>query len=223
MALETPLPELSKKRLLAVFLQKPEVDIQIKRYYPYLQYYHERCLALKYSASAEADYMINITHEHILAVVNSAVSQMQEKKPCYRNHLRRLLLEKREFRHYSEQCIEQTINLALRLWLLLNVRDVLFAPGTRAIQWNDDLPLQEFVAAQFPGPSLLIHCVGSNQDTSLPSSFTVANMRRFSGIRIEWTHSLCDHLLFDKDHRTLQIFPLKLYLQGLKIRYAQDL
>ncbi|PVH77514.1 hypothetical protein DL98DRAFT_361449, partial [Cadophora sp. DSE1049] len=43
----------------------------------------------------------------------------------------------------------------------------------------------------------------------LDHTFTVANMHRLSGIDVEWTPCLADHLRFNKRRRLLRIYPFK--------------
>jgi hypothetical protein len=43
-------------------------------------------------------------------------------------------------------------------------------------------------------------------------TFTAANINRLSGIDIEWTPCLADHLRFDKRRRLLRVYPFKQFL-----------
>jgi hypothetical protein len=120
--------------------------------------------------------------------------------------------------HHTEDSINRTIDLSLRLWLVINVRDDDFTPGIRSIQWDDSPSLQAFIASQFPKPRLFKELSEKMFDFVLPDNFTIVKLKRYSGIKIDWTYDLSEHLDFDKDHRILKVFPLKSYMYGLRKR-----
>jgi hypothetical protein len=87
----------------------------------------------------------------------------------------------------------------------MNVREECFSlhtPRTPIIQWDDRSALVDFIAGNFPRAT-------TSGSAQLDHTFTAANMNRLSGIDIEWTPCLADHLRFDKRRRLLRVYPFK--------------
>ena len=109
------------------------------------------------------------------------------------------------------------IDLALRLWLVLYIRDG-FAHAAKSIRWDDMTSLQELISGQFRKPRLLSVLSEKMFDIVLPDHFNALNLRRYSGIKVKLTSSLNEHLELDRERSKLKIFPLKYYLYGLRKR-----
>jgi hypothetical protein len=129
--------------------------------------------------------------------------------------LREALAKDSHFERHSEESLNRTIDLALRLWLVLNIRDDEYAPGAHSIQWEDGTSLQSFISQQFPKPRMLRDLSERMFDFVLPDNFTIVKLKRYSGIKVHWTYDLSEHLDLDKDHRILKVFPLKHYVNEL--------
>jgi hypothetical protein len=114
--------------------------------------------------------------------------------------------------------LNNSINLALRLWLTIVIRDSVFAPAASAIEWDDHSTLQEFLKRQFPAPRPIQTPSEKDNTMILRSDFTAVNLRRIGGINIDWTCDLSEHLKFDRETRRLKIYMLKICLYDQKAR-----
>jgi hypothetical protein len=223
-----------KRSILATFLQVSKEEVQVEEYKSYFEYYQKQCrksgsglhtrdkLKAHVQDNARFGYVLDITHELVLAVVELIWKRQQRNEPCYRVELQSSLASDEMFAQHSKETVNQAIDLALRLWLALNIRqEGEFSPGgAKSVQWDSNLPLHEFISHQFPEPRMIIG-IGGKDDLTFPRNFTAMNLRRYSGIKVKWTSSLSEHLILDREHRMLKIFPLKRYLQGLKKRSDQ--
>ena len=213
-----------KARILSAFLHLDEISVDVERFKAFENYYALTWLAIRQGQPAEADYMGLFTDEHIRIIVEVISNWVQDGTACHRKTLRTLLWKKDQFQcdpeeRIDEDTLNRLIDFALRLWLVLNIRDEDFAPGADSIQWNDNISLQDFVARQFPKPRLMD---AVDKNLFVPDNFTVVKLCDFSGIKVDWTYSLDDHLDLDRDHRVLKVFPLKHYLQALRKRFEEN-
>lgn len=161
------LAHISMRVTLSVFLGIPESEIHLDRFTTYQNHYDRTWKALWQGNPAEIDHMSSLDHEHVRNVVKSVSKVAREGSPC-RDALRDLLARDSQFQLHTTESLNSTIDLALPLWLVLNIRDEEFAPGTDSIQWTDEIPLQTFVAAQFPIPRLLRDLSEKMFDSMLP-------------------------------------------------------
>ncbi|KAF4624886.1 hypothetical protein G7Y89_g13286 [Cudoniella acicularis] len=209
------------KEVLRTFLQCEEEKVELERFGSYQAYHDRSWLALKSGHPPEADSMEPITHEHIQMVVKLISDDVLTSKYCQRKGLGEGMIKNLLFQHHSEESMNRTIDLALRLWLVLHIRDDEFSWGTHSIQWDDQKPLQTFIAEQFPKPRMLKDLSERMFDFVLPDNFTMVKLKRYSGIKVHWTDNLSEHLDFDKDHRILKNFPLKYYVNSLRRRFGE--
>jgi hypothetical protein len=203
---------------LAIFLQEPNTKIDLKTFSSYKLYYKRTWDSLRNGDPPEADLMDSVNQEHITSIVEAICKTVQNGESCQRAVLKRELRGKSNFASHSNESLNRTIDLALRLWLVLNIRDEDFAPGMCSVQWDDTTPLQSFIATQFPRPRFLKELSEKMFDFALPESFNMRNLKRWSGIKPEWTDNFSEHLDLDKDHRILKVFPLKQYMYALRKR-----
>jgi hypothetical protein len=172
-------------------------------YRPYFRYYATECRRLRLGISKESwqsSTMVATTHEHILLIVNKFPLEKDLFRPNLRSSLRR------HFPNGDDIAINRSIDFALRVWITMNVREECYGlqtPRTPTIQWNDTSSLVDFIARNFP------QATTTASSLQLDHTFTAANINRLSGIDIEWTPCLADHLRFDKRRRLLRIYPFK--------------
>jgi hypothetical protein len=210
-------PSSSLKPTLATFLNTSEYEITVERFAAYQSYYNQTWESLGHGFPPEAESMAPVSDEHIRIIV-ALISSTILKAPCERETLREAFTKDPHFENHSEESLNRTIDLALRLWLVLNIRDDEYAPGAHSIQWDDGISLQTFIAQQFPKPRMLRDLSERMFDFVLPDNFTMVKLKRYSGIKVDWTYDLSEHLDLDKDHRILKIFPLKFYVNELRRR-----
>ena len=75
-------------------------------------------------------------------------------------------------------------------------------------RWNESESLQDIVASQFPR----ISQYETQETMRFPRQFRAVDLERISGIFIQWTAFLDEHLRFNDDNRTLKIFNHKAWL-----------
>ena len=204
--------------ILVTLLRPSEGKIEPDEYGAYLNYYEDTWVSLR--ESEEGMVLGPVGHDDVRIVVENITNQVLSGSPCQRQNLRSELSRdsRFQFQRADKSALNGIIDLALRLWLTLNIRDRKFAFATHSIQWDDDTSLQAFVAKQFPEPRLQRELGEKMFDFVLPDDFTVVKLRRYSGVKVDWTTSLNEHLDWDRKHRTLKVYPLKSYVRQLRKR-----
>jgi hypothetical protein len=222
--LNSALSEDQKAEIIARFWRKPRANIRIEDYTAYFQFYQKSCDALYLGLRCEAKALVTDSHDHVLVIVDLIWSYLDDNQGCKRMPLRKKL--ERHFSHLLESSLSHekdiklnnSINLALRLWLTVDIREEVFAPASFSIQWDDNSTLQDFVWRQFPSPRLTAALTEKETVTLLESDFTAGNLWRIGGISIEWTYHLNEHLSFDRELRRLKVYTLKRCLYDQKHR-----
>jgi hypothetical protein len=177
-------------------------------YRPYFRYYATECRRLRLgrlrlgisNELGQSSAMVATTHGDILFIVSKLPLEKDLSRPDLRASLRR------HFPNGDDIGINRSIDFALRVWLTMNVREECYrmqTPQTPTIQWDDESTLVNFIAQNFP------EATTTASSLQLDHTFTAANINRLSGIDIEWTPCLADHLRFDKRRRSLRIYPFK--------------
>ena len=104
--------------------------------------------------------------------------------------------------------IENALDLAVRLWLMLNVgydSPALF-PGRSRLVWEKNETLDEFVQKCFPRAAI---CAGPNIEKAViavPTGLNVYNLEHIGGFDVVWTDHLADHLCLNDDLGTISLF-----------------
>jgi hypothetical protein len=150
---------------------------------------------------AAKDYKAIIQIAEVLACAGSKC------RVCVREDLWKLDV----FKSSTDIALNNAIDLSLRLWLMLNVRQNsrTLTPDTVALQWNDDDTLSQFVKQQFPEAE---EPMTSNSSHRVDADFTAVSLREYRNIDIKWTTSLEDHLRLKYDRKKkarLRVFPFK--------------
>ncbi|KAH6711129.1 hypothetical protein BKA61DRAFT_695072 [Leptodontidium sp. MPI-SDFR-AT-0119] len=186
------------RAVLSVFLNIPEEDVQLESFASYQGYYNKIWFAL-----AQGEQLENLDIDGRLCVPPSSFERSIVEKPSLPSLVN------------SIDQLNRKIELAVRLWLVLSIRDG-YVATKKFIAWDDTTSLQEFMSKQFRKPKLLSPLNEKMFDFVLPDNFTVVKVRRYSGIDIEWTSSLSEHLDLNRENRTLKIFRMKHYVYGLR-------
>lgn len=176
------------------------------------QFYHKICEGLYLGLQSEAKSLVAENHHHVLVIVQVLWDFLDLKQPCRRPELRAKLEERfdqlDELGPDNQMRLNNSINLALRLWLTMDIQDSVFAPATITIEWDDSSALDDFVKSQFPPPkgSSIFH----KDETAISiGDLTAVKLQRIGGITIEWTYLLNQHLKYDRESRKLKIYMLK--------------
>ena len=206
-----------RKEIVHRFWRRTRNDIDLDDYVPYFDHYDATCKALYIGARCEADSMSVSNHEHVLLIIDCIWSHIDSGKGVFRPVLRESL-SKTHFKDQADGRINISIDLALRLWLTMNVKKRGVTPVIRDNPWNDESDLSTFIRAQFPGPENR-----RDLNTQLVGTLTAIDLERTSGIRVKWTYNLEDHLLLDGVKRKLNVYPLERVLQDQMTRFVYDL
>ena len=198
-----------KKEIVHRFWHQPKEAIKIRDYATYFEHYWKICQSLHLGVRSKADTLAARTHEDILDTIDCIWSMQNTGFNETRVSLRRMIQEK-YFPEACDQKINNSIDLALRLWLTLNFRDATPFSSDIGIVWNDVSHLSTFVSAQFDGPA----CDEPRAKLVLGSNMTAVKLKRLNGISIKWASNLKDHLYYDIDRRTLKVFSLEHVLQA---------
>ena len=147
-------------------------------------------------------------YKDILRIVEVLARAKSKCRSCVRDELRNC----DDFNNSSDTSLNNSIDMAFRLWLMLNVRrfDQTLSPDTVSLQWNDDDTLDQFVGQQFPEAT---EPMTSNASHRVDADFTAVTLREYRRIDVVWTTSLEDHLRLKYDRKKkkarLRVFPFK--------------
>lgn len=177
----------------------------------YFEYYNEELVLLRTGISEktwQSKGLATKTYEDIFYVVNVLRDNGDSRRPQLRSLLRS------RFRSSDDLGLDRSINLAIRLWLMINTQEPEFGGirhGATCVQWDDETTLRAFFQRLFPKTRWQI----TSRSSRLGPHFTAAFMERVCGLKIEWTTSLQDHLWLDRPRKALKIFPFKCHLQAM--------
>lgn len=157
------------------------------------------------STATSRNELLVTTHTDLIEIVDVVRSAADNKLN---------LIQALQKRHPgTDATASRTLNLFVRLWLMLNVREaeaLLHAPQTYLLHWSDKQTLPEFVAEAFPTSRWKIEA----KDSRLHPSFTAVFMVDICGLKLEWTDCLADHLRLDRRHNALRVYSYKGLLQA---------
>ena len=179
----------------------------------YFEYYREEMDLLYKGISKKSWQATNLpieTHDDIFDIVK--LLRNRDNRDILRPALRQRLPLR--FCSSDEEALNRSINLAIRLWLMINTQEPEFRSlrkGATSVQWDDAIELSAFLRSLFPNSRWDI----TPQSNRLEPQFTAVFMQRICGLKIEWTPSLHDHLRLDRQRKAVKIFPYKGHLQAL--------
>lgn len=205
---QKPSDGLKREIIHRLWHQSKEV-IELSDYAGYFEYHWQSCQNLHLGARSRADILAARTHGEILNITDALWSFQDSGFQVTRVTLRKVLRQN-HFQKDSDERINVSIDLALRLWLTLNIRDASPVSTNRGIVWNDVSHLSTFVSEQFQGP------IGDEPPAKavLGSDMTAVKLEKINGISIEWVSDIKDHLSYNFDRRTLKVYSLEHVLQA---------
>jgi hypothetical protein len=179
----------------------------------YFGYYDEEIEKLRFGQNEQewaAAKLAATNHEHIVSiakVIQDKTKQTHTKK-ALRAELKRTI-----FNQHDDIAIDRSIDLALRLCIMVNTREERFRSQrsrTPPLQWDENDTLPQFFDKMFPET----RWKADARERHLSPHFTVAYMTRVCGLEVEWTTSLEDHLRLDREKKSLRVFPYKACLEA---------
>jgi hypothetical protein len=108
----------------------------------------------------------------------------------------------------DDEVLDNSINLAVRLWLMIPVGGYSNAvvPGQTVLPWNEG-SISKILTEQFDCNTHL------DTPVKLEKIFNARNIERVGGIRIVWTDNLADHLRMRDDDTGVCIFHFASFLR----------
>ena len=182
--------------------------INLAGYSSYFNYYHRTCITFCLIKKSEAqDYAID-THEEILTILSCLQSRSRNGEGWTRGALREALREN-YFPEKSDQSINASIDLTLRIWLTINIGAQCATFPGRSVSWNDHHSLSEVVRILFKKSE-----VERSSQSDLWPNLKAVDLDQFCGITIKFTSCLENHLRYHKDDKILEVYNLEKVLQG---------
>ena len=205
----TNLTDQPSDELKVVILQRlwqwREDQIDLEEYDTFFDHYWETCHNLDLGARSKADTLAVRTHEGLLQIVDLFWAHQPADPTTTRVRLRESL-KGQLFKGESDQRINDSIELALSLWLTLNIGKGNPNAPHAGLAWDDERPLAKLISTRFAGAK----ADGRRTNPLLGLDMTAVKLEKWSGITIKWTHCLDDHLSLSyiKDQRTLKVYDL---------------
>lgn len=176
---------------------------------PFFDFYHKELRRMLCVGIAPPIPHLNIqTHETLIHVQDVVSKSRSEPRSVVRTRLHPDL-------GMDELSIDRVVDLTIRLWLMVHVRDDslsmrLFTPQQFSARWDEVESLDSFLADQFPVSTTKLDM----RQSRLEMTFTIAYMVRTCRLQVKWTDDLANHLRLDRgiDAKTLFIFPHKGFL-----------
>lgn len=176
----------------------------------YFNYYNKEIGRLRIGV-AETSWPINTlaakTHDDIVHIVNT----LHTNKANPRSYVTVELLE--HFPGSNGLSIDRSVDLAVRLWLMLNVGDEDLPtrdPQKVLMPWEDETSIEDLISRHFRES---ISTLGL-RERRLDPNFTAANMVKLCVLQLRWADCIEDHLRLDRRDKTLWIFPYKGFLSA---------
>lgn len=207
----TTIPDYDTKFKIGVafFRQGFKANNGVLGFRSYFDHYQSEVEALEFGKDPheyQTKSLATKTHEDVITVVEELRRCTTVKRKDVRAILRARLPGD------DEIGLNRAIDIALRWWLMINVREKDFKdlyPGRPRMQWDDESTLGDFVRDIFP----VMKWALSPKESRLDPFFTAANMVKIGNLQIRWTPYLDDHLRLSRGEQTiLWIFPFKLSL-----------
>jgi hypothetical protein len=170
---------------------------QIKNFEIYFKFYHTVC-----SSQVATENAVK-THKHLIDLV----SFLKQARSMTKSQIRLILAgapyQSLNFQLISDAAlVNRSLDLAIRLWLMVSVGSGSFVPGQTVISWADDQTYDDLLRSQDVFPKVLGPHIGK---THLSPSLTAYNVVRYGGVSIKWTYNLVDHLILNQ-HGQLLIY-----------------
>jgi hypothetical protein len=169
----------------------------------FFKYYDDEVKWLQAGRAVVNDQTVGIvmnTHDDVIVVVQALRDGFRRKRSQIRTNIRQ------HFKKGEEEGLNRSIDIAARLWSMVNIKESIFNHSTIPPHpWNDDSTLESFFANLFPQSRIKLNA----RESRVSPHFTVAFMVDVCGLEIQWTTSLEDHLRLERQSKTLWLFPFK--------------
>jgi hypothetical protein len=118
-------------------------------------------------------------------------------------------LHEERFPCYETKQIIRSMELAARLWLMLNIRSrdaplTHMAPNLSRLEWEDTRTIRDIV-----GQFVTVSDLPDPRHSRIDKGLTALNLKRMIGVDVQFTNNLLDHLRYDRSRTRLYIYPHK--------------
>ncbi|KAK0741533.1 hypothetical protein B0T18DRAFT_420321 [Schizothecium vesticola] len=210
--LHDAIDDTSKDAVVASFFGGTGSNTRVGFYARYFDYYEKELKHLRLGirqSTRPIDELAAKTHGDIVRICTVLKGAHSLPRSEVRKSVRGIL-----FPLEDDLAINRSLDLTVRLWLMINVRDkdlAIRTPHKPSVQWGETDSLHDFIQRQFPSSKF----GGTQRHPRLRPSFTVAEMVEICSLDLRWTDSLEDHLRLDMRRRkVLWVFSYKDFLNG---------
>ena len=185
-----------------------EAASDLQYYAAYFQYFRAECDAWRVSGCEAAIQ----TYQDLLDLVKFLQTVQEERRdsPQVAAFFQSYLDERQPLENNNlsdprrKVSIDNAINFAVRVWLMLNVgaEKARIYPGKSRVMWLDSESLEELVRQCFPMNGQDQILAGAR----IPNSFNAYSLERIGGLEIIWTDHLPDHLMLNDDLCTVSLY-----------------
>jgi hypothetical protein len=196
------LPPEKKAGILGQLFHITSSNLRLDGYLDYFEFYEAELQRLQSGLSAASRPSFQLaanSHSDLLFIATLLSEHRGSTRPQIRQKIQS------RFPGLEDSSLNRSIDLTLRLWLTLNVREDMILTESQSRKWDDNRILETFISDQFPISTLS----QESRETRLHPQFTVANMISICGLKIGWTHCLANHLRLDRKSNKLWIYPYK--------------
>lgn len=164
----------------------------------YIRYYDEQCRNALHSKGL---HKFIKTHADITDIIQELKDANTTRQQVI-NNLRSKLQSQSQ--NGSDASICEAIDLAARLWLMVDIGELLhsFVPTQKSLVWKDGT-LENLLEDRFGLPAAIPMRIVR---VKLDRIFTVRSLQRIAGLQIIWTDNLSDHLRLMADDRWIAIY-----------------
>lgn len=201
--------ENTKRKIAESFFGILADDDELSCLEPFFNLYNKELRRLRVGITPLVSGLHTKTHEDLFHIRDIIFKSRTESRSVLRARLQPILVME------DDISIDRMVDLTIRLWLMVNVRDdslsmSLWRPQQFSARWDESDSLVQFLAHQFPMSTTKLELKQSRLDMN----FTVAYMVRTCRLQVKWTDDLVNHLRLDRgpDLKTLSIFPHKAFL-----------
>lgn len=158
---------------------------------PYLHSYAAQC---RWACLSYGDRLVIRTHEDIIKIASHIRGHSWDEVKSFVGQLQGTTNPP------DDQVIDASIDLTVRILYMIDIGQFENAfSGRMNLTWTHG-HLQDYMCERFPKGSDL------DDDVKLDPSFTIGNMARIAGFKIEPTSNLCNHLRLSDRSQTVEIF-----------------
>ncbi|KAG4431413.1 hypothetical protein IFR05_013105 [Cadophora sp. M221] len=160
----------------------------------YFRHYSEQCSDALYDGGRHVSIR---THRDIIEIAQNI--KAGQERSAIKNCLSPKLSQPKPTN--EEEVLNGSIDLVARLLLMMDFGDLQYGfTGRRQLLWTNGT-MEECLKERFEDPKKL-----GSESVKLERIFNAGNLGRISGIEIEWTNNLADHLRLVDEDKKVAIF-----------------